>query len=121
MYPPKLHTPLGLHTPLELCTPKTMYPPELCTPLPQNYIPPKTIYPQTMYPPELCAPQNYVPPWNYVPTQTTYPPPELRNPHPGTTYPTQTTSGWYASYWNAFLLFILWYFVRLQYLNTCRS
>ena len=53
-------------------------PPKLHTP--QNYKPPNYVPPGTMCPPELCTPRNYVPPWNYVPTQTTYPSPELRTP-----------------------------------------
>ena len=108
MYPSELRTPLKLCTPQNYVPPRTSYPPELRTPHP----------PGTMCPLELRTPtpQNYVPPWNYIPPQTTYPlelrtplqnyvppnPPELRTPPP------RTTSGRYASYWNAFLYQKFW-------------
>ena len=74
-----------------------------------------------MPPPRTTYPPDYVPPRDYVPPQTTYPPGLRTTPRdyvpPGTTYPPglrtppppaadssiRSTSGRYASYWNAFL------------------
>ena len=113
--PPELHTPLNYVHPPELHTPRTTYPPELRTPL--NYVhPPELHTPRTTYPPELRTPLNYVHPPELHTPRTTYPP-ELRTPPnyvPPRNYVTppreadssiRSTSGRYASYWNAFLLF----------------
>ena len=113
--PPGLPTPPGLHTPLPL----DYIPPRLCTPprlrTPPDYVSPGTTYPPgTMYPPGLHTPWTTYPP-DYIPPRTTYPPDYIP---PRTTYPPQaadssirSTSGRYASYWNAFLLLIYFAFI----------
>ena len=89
-------TPLD-YVPPRLCTPRTTYP---------RTTYPRTTYPQTTYPPDYplldyVSPLDYVPPRlhippNYIPPRTTYPPPEADSS-------IRSTSGRYASYWNAFL------------------
>ena len=115
---------LGCHPPEQTPPPQTTYP-RLCTPqttYPPDYIPPRLCTPQTTYPPGLHTPQTTYPPQTMYPNGLCIPldyvPPRLRTPQ--TTYPLdyilrtppppraadssiRSTSGRYASYWNAFL------------------